>query len=53
MQLSGLGILPVFIVLELSGTLGPDSGLTELLLAMVFGTVLFYLGRIVEGHAGG
>ena len=53
MQLSGLALLPLFVVLELSGTLGRDSGVAELLLAMVFGVAIFYLGRIIEGYAGG
>jgi len=53
MQLSGLGLLPLFVVLELSGALGRDSGVAELLLAMVFGVAIFYLGRIIEGYAGG
>ena len=53
MQFSGLGLLPVFVVLELSGALGRGSGVAELLLAMIFGAALFYLGRIIEGYAGG
>ena len=53
MQFSGLGLLPVFVVLELSGALGRGSGVAELLLAMIFGVALFYLGRIIEGYAGG
>ena len=53
MQFSGLGLLPVFVALELSGALGRGSGVAELLLAMIFGGALFYLGRIIEGYAGG
>ena len=37
LQLIGLVILPIFIVLELTGLLNRDSGIADLLLAMVFG----------------
>ena len=53
LQLIGLVILPIFIVLELTGLLNRDSGIAALLLAMVFGLSLFYVGRIVEGYARG
>jgi len=53
LQLIGLVILPIFIVLELTGLLNRDSGIADLLLAMVFGLSLFYVGRIVEGYARG
>ena len=53
LQLIGLATLPVFIVLELTGSLSRDSGVADLLLAMVFGLALFYVGRIVEGYARG
>ena len=53
LQLIGLAILPVFIVLELIGSLGRESRVADLLLAMVFGLALFYVGRIVEGYARG
>ena len=53
LQLIGLITLPVFIVLELTGSLSRDSGVADLLLAMVFGLALFYVGRIVEGYARG
>ena len=53
LQLIGLVILRIFIVLELTGSLNRDSGIADLLLAMVFGLSLFYVGRIVEGYARG
>ena len=53
LQLIGLVILPIFIVLELTGLLNRDSGIADLLLAMGFGLSLFYVGRIVEGYARG
>jgi len=53
LQFAGLIILPVFILLELTGSLSRDSGIADLLLAMVFGLCLFYVGRIMEGYARG
>ena len=53
LQLIGLVILPIFIVLELTGLLNRDSGIADLLLAMVFGLSLCYVGRSVEGYARG
>ena len=53
LQLIGVVILPIFIGLELTGLLNRDSGIADLLLAMVFGLSLFYVGRIVEGYARG
>jgi len=53
LQIIGLVLLPLFIVLELSNKLGRDTGVAELLLAMVFGLGLFYIGRIAEGFARG
>ena len=53
LQLIGLVILPICIVLEVTGLLNRDSGIADLLLAMVFGLSLFYVGRVVEGYARG
>ena len=39
-------------VLELSGTLGRNFGVADLLIALVFGTAVFFLGRLMEGYAG-
>jgi hypothetical protein len=50
LQLFGLIILPLGIILELTGHLG-RRGLAELLLIMVFGFAAFHLGRIIEGYA--
>lgn len=51
LQFIVLVILPVFVVLEVTGGLGRDSGVADLLLAMVFGLCVFYVGRIIEGYA--
>jgi hypothetical protein len=47
-QILGLAILPLAMVLELSGHLG-RRGVSEMLLMMVFGCAAFYLGRYLEG----
>ena len=51
LQLLGLVILPVFLFLELSNQLGRESRVADLLLAMVVGLAVFYVGRIVGGYA--
>ena len=51
MQVAGLTVLPLAIYLELSDKLGRDRGVSELLVLMVAGAVLFYIGRLVEGYA--
>ena len=50
LQIAGLLILPLFIVLELTNSLGRDSGVADLLIAMAFGLAIFYFGRILEGY---
>jgi hypothetical protein len=52
LQIAGLVILPCAILMELSGDLGRRSGVSEMLLLMIAGASLFYIGRIVEGYAG-
>jgi|TARA_B100000809_G_scaffold163580_1_gene160900 hypothetical protein len=53
LQILGLIILPLAMVLELTGALGRESGLADLLVTMVFGFAIFYTGRFVEGYARG
>ena len=50
LQILGLVVLPLGIILELTGRLG-RRGVAELLLIMVFGFAAFYLGRFIEGYA--
>jgi hypothetical protein len=40
-------------LLELSGALGRESGVADMLLMLVFGAAAFALGRFMEGHAAG
>ncbi len=53
LQLVGLILLPVAMTLELTGALGRDSGLADMLLMLVFGAAAFTLGRYIEGYAAG
>lgn len=50
-QFAGLVVLPLAILLELTGILGDEFGLKEMLIAMCFGIAAFYLGRLIEGYA--
>jgi hypothetical protein len=51
LQLVGLVLLPVAMLLELSGALGRESGVADMLLMLVFGAAAFALGRFIEGYA--
>jgi hypothetical protein len=53
MQLAGLIVLPVAMLLQLSSGMRAATGsfsVSAMLLLMVFGAVLFVLGRYVEGY---
>lgn len=50
LQLLGLVILPVGMLLEISGQLG-RRGVAELLIILIFGFVAFQAGRYLEGYA--
>ena len=52
MQSIGLVVLPLAMVLEITGNLGRAGGLSQLLIALVFGVTAFYVGRLLEGYAG-
>jgi hypothetical protein len=53
LQLVGLVLLPVAMLLELSGALGRESGVADMLLMLVFGAAAFAVGRFLEGYAAG
>ena len=53
LQLVGLVLMPVAMTLELTGALGRDSGIADMLLMLAFGAAAFTLGRFVEGYAAG
>jgi hypothetical protein len=55
LQIAGLVILPISMLMQITGGIRAPSGtfsVSAMLLLMVFGAVLFMLGRIVEGYGG-
>ena len=50
LQTAALALLPIAMILEITGSLG-DHGLAEMLKIMLFGIVLFYTGRVLQGHS--
>ena len=55
LQVAGLVILPFSMVMQVTGGLRAPTGnvsVSVMLLLMVFGVVLFSLGRVIEGYAG-
>ena len=50
LQIGGLILLPVAMLMELSGQLG-RRGVAELLIMLVAGAAAFGLGRLLEGYA--
>ncbi len=51
LQIVGLVVLPAAVVLECSGGLDRSSGVSQMVIMMVFGFAAFWVGRIVEGYA--
>ena len=51
MQLAGMIVLPLSMMLEMSGSLGRSAGLSQMVLMLVFGIAIFYCGRLIEGYA--
>jgi hypothetical protein len=51
LQLAGLVILPLAMLLEISGSLGRSGGVSQMLLMLVAGACTFFLGRMIEGYA--
>jgi hypothetical protein len=55
LQVAGLALLPLAMVMQLTGSLRAPTGnvsVSVMLLLMVFGVVLFSLGRVLEGYSG-
>ena len=50
LQIGGLILLPLAMLMELTGQLG-RRGVAELLLMLVAGAAAFMLGRFIEGYA--
>jgi len=53
LQIFALVILPLGVVMELTGALGRSFGLSQLLIVLVCGGAAFLLGRMLEGYARG
>jgi hypothetical protein len=54
LQAAGLAVLPLAMVMQLTGSLRAPTGnvsVSVMLLLMVFGVVLFSLGRVLESNA--
>ena len=51
MQLIGLLVLPLSMVMQLTDSLGRSIGVSQMVVMMVFGVAVFYVGRMVEGLA--
>lgn len=51
LQLAGLILLPLSMFMELTDGLGRAFGVSDMVIMLVFGFAVFYVGRIVEGYA--
>jgi hypothetical protein len=51
LQLLGLILLPLGMLLELTGGLGRHFGLSDMIFMLSFGVIAFVLGRYLEGYA--
>jgi hypothetical protein len=51
MQWLGLTILPLAVFLELSRAVSQSFGVRQMLVMLVFGAALFWLGRLLEGYS--
>ena len=51
LQFLGLALLPLSMIMEITGGLGRSFGVSEMLVMLIFGAAIFYAGRIVEGYS--
>lgn len=51
LQQSALVILPLAMLMELTDALGRDVGVSDMVIMLVFGVLIFVLGRTLEGVA--
>lgn len=49
LQILGLTLLPLSMLLELNQSLGRDFGVSDMVIMLVFGFAVFYVGRFLEG----
>ncbi len=53
LQIVGLILLPLSMMMQLTDVLGRPFNVSHMVIMMVFGVAAFYLGRMLEGYAGG
>ena len=51
MQIIGLVLLPLSMMMEVTGTLHRATGVSDMIIMLIAGATVFYIGRIVEGYA--
>ncbi len=51
LQIFALTILPIAVILELTGGLSRSFGLADMVKMLLLGVVAFVLGRLLEGYA--
>ena len=51
LQILGLVLLPLSMLLELTGGLGRSFGLSDMVIMLGFGVAAFLTGRMLEGYA--
>jgi hypothetical protein len=50
LQIVGMVLLPLSMVLEVTKALGRSYGVSDMLVLLIFGFAIFYLGRVLEGY---
>ena len=50
MQMAAMIILPLAMLLELTGSLGRSFGVSQMVIMLVFGIAVFSCGRLLEGY---
>jgi hypothetical protein len=53
MQLVGLVLLPLGMLMQVTGALSRDRGVADMLIMMLVGAASFYLGWVMEGYVKG
>ena len=51
LQIIGLVLLPLAMMMEVTGTLDRLTGVSDMVMMLIAGAAAFYIGRIVEGYA--
>ena len=51
LQIMALILLPLSMLMEMTHFLGRPFGVSDMLIMLVFGFALFYVGRFMEGYA--